>query len=576
MRVCVRVQAILHHKWDKCVSIPYILVSDEAGGVWIFLQPEKAAATVENSCYIISNLEKQKLVNQYILSSTSATSILPTKKVFKKTLLCIKCEKVIDIIHGEITYECGNCNTLFLDEGDDDIKRNYVYEVEHLNTRTGLSTKSSLSHTAIPVVEEDKRCFACVSIDSECIVPCHWTQRCYLKSKHANDTLTDRRCTDERWVRDLLVDGCLTYNGNYWCMCSTDMCNSGDFESIRGFDDCSNSPCTEGTICLDTKDGFNCICPPWQDDCTYWLNCETMTGQVPEELIPLLLKEAADDSNDEDSKSKSCLGDPCGLDGICIPMPEDKYVCLCQNRIIAAKSCEESHINPCEPNNPCRNGRCVPHVRGGFRCKCNAGWHGRRCDQGNSYCAKYNPCINNGTCYDDKDTYKCHCIDNFHGRRCEKATRRCSVPQCFNGGVCVNTVDNFKCICPIDYEGQRCDMNIDDCRIDSCTNNGTCIDLVHDFRCQCTTGFTGNVCQYDLRECNDTLCLNLGTCYIGFEGFAQCNCNQVFTGLFCETRIHPCFPNPCTHGGTCVSRGNKVACLCRPKFTGNQCEITLD
>ena len=73
-------------------------------------------------------------------------------------------------------------------------------------------------------------------------------------------------------------------------MCSTDLCNSGDFTSIRGmlryirrefrymrsnfnlllgYDDCSNDPCPSGTICLDTKDGFSCICPPWQDDCTY-------------------------------------------------------------------------------------------------------------------------------------------------------------------------------------------------------------------------------------------------------------------------------------------------------------------
>ena len=36
-----------------------------------------------------------------------------------------------------------------------------------------------------------------------------------------------------------------------------------------GYDDCSNDPCPSGTMCLDTKDGFSCICPPWQDDCTY-------------------------------------------------------------------------------------------------------------------------------------------------------------------------------------------------------------------------------------------------------------------------------------------------------------------
>jgi len=40
--------------------------------------------------------------------------------------------------------------------------------------------------------------------------------------------------------------------------------------------------------------------------------------------------------------------------------------------------------------------------------------------------------------------------------------------------------------------------------------------------------------------------------------------------------VHPCFPNPCTNGGTCVARGNKVACLCRNKFTGNQCEKRVD
>jgi hypothetical protein len=40
--------------------------------------------------------------------------------------------------------------------------------------------------------------------------------------------------------------------------------------------------------------------------------------------------------------------------------------------------------------------------------------------------------------------------------------------------------------------------------------------------------------------------------------------------------VHPCFPNPCTNGGTCVARGNKIACLCRNRFTGNQCEKRLD
>jgi hypothetical protein len=82
-----------------------------------------------------------------------------------------------------------------------------------------------------------------------------------------------------------------------------------------------------------------------------------VTGLVPEELLPLLLKEAAGENAEEgrefffeknfreklflDSESSPCAREPCGLEGVCIPMPDDKYVCLCQNRVIAAKSCDE-------------------------------------------------------------------------------------------------------------------------------------------------------------------------------------------------------------------------------------------
>ncbi|CAF0865424.1 unnamed protein product [Rotaria sordida] len=514
----------------------------------------------------------------------------------------------------------------------------------HIILSTPVTKKKTNHPSELFVSDEDKHCYACKDANDECMTPCHWTQRCYIKAKHANATINERQCTTQQWARELLADGCITYMQTYWCMCSSDMCNGGDLDSIRGFEDCSKNPCQDGTICLDTKEGFNCICAPWQDDCTRsyqvgcscknggrcimnygsygcecpygytGINCETLTGLVPEELLPLLLKEAAVDNAEDDSESSPCAGEPCGLDGVCIPMPDDKYVCLCQNRVIAAKSCDEARMDPCAPHNPCRNGRCISNERGGFQCKCRTGWSGRRCDQVSSYCAKYNPCLNNGTCHDDGESYRCQCSDNFMGHRCERMEKSCSSPQCFNGGVCVNTATSFKCICPIDFEGQRCDLkwndcashscqhgstcidgiasytcqcakgftgkyceiNIDDCRMDSCMNNGTCIDLVHDYRCQCLPGFTGRMCQYDLRKCNDTLCRNYGTCYMGFDGYAQCHCNQIYTGVFCETRVHPCFPNPCTNGGTCVARGNKIACLCRNKFTGNQCEKHVD
>jgi hypothetical protein len=79
--------------------------------------------------------------------------------------------------------------------------------------------------------------------------------------------VTDRRCTDERWVYELLYDGCFDYSNRYWCVCSSSYCNNGNLQSIRGDDDCSLLPCPSGTICLDTYDGYKCICPPWENTC---------------------------------------------------------------------------------------------------------------------------------------------------------------------------------------------------------------------------------------------------------------------------------------------------------------------
>ena len=45
-----------------------------------------------------------------------------------------------------------------------------------------------LSLLELVVSDEDKRCYACKDADEECVTSCHWTQRCYIKAKHANAT----------------------------------------------------------------------------------------------------------------------------------------------------------------------------------------------------------------------------------------------------------------------------------------------------------------------------------------------------------------------------------------------------
>ncbi|CAF4756472.1 unnamed protein product, partial [Rotaria magnacalcarata] len=284
-------------------------------------------------------------------------------------------------------------------------------------------SSSVVGRSAISIIEEDKRCFACPTIpdtgpNSRCIVPCHYNQRCYLKASNANATLADRRCTDERWVRDLLVDGCLTYNGQYWCMCSTDLCNSGDFTSIRGYDDCSNEPCPWGTICLDTKDGFSCICPPWQDDCTYGSN----------------------------------IGCSCKNGGRCL-MGLGSFICECPYGY-NGMNCETRDI--CIPN-PCMNGgTCQSQGLLSFTCQCRPGFQGLTCQICDA-CIP-NPCQNGGTCVSDEMTgyFRCSCPPGYTGRTCDinnavtfPPFNPCSPNPCQNGGTCQPTnAGSFMCMCP--------------------------------------------------------------------------------------------------------------------------------
>lgn len=184
-----------------------------------------------------------------------------------------------------------------------------------------------LGRSAISIVEEDKRCFACRTlpesgVNSHCIVPCHYNQRCYLKATHANATRKKGMWpsrTDEsiflifsdgsslyewtmgtrftrRWLsnpqRSILVSvldrslQCRWFRDHSrYVYRPVDFFFPWRFDS--GYDDCSNDPCPSSTVCLDTKDGFSCICPPWQEDCIYSKRKISSSEDIDERLYVL-------------------------------------------------------------------------------------------------------------------------------------------------------------------------------------------------------------------------------------------------------------------------------------------------
>ncbi|NWR90257.1 CUBN protein, partial [Furnarius figulus] len=336
---------------------------------------------------------------------------------------------------------------------------------------------------------------------------------------------------------------------------------------------CSSNPCKNSGTCVNSLDGFFCLCPSnWQGPlCSVDVDeCQIFAG--------------------------TALG--CQNGATCVNTPGD-YSCSCTPETYGPHCA--SKFDDCQRGSEilCEHGLCIDEERDQpnrpkYRCVCDTGWmsppDSPACSTDIDECSLPNyPCSQDPfvQCHNTLGSYSCDpCPTGWQGNgyscqdidECANSNGGCSTAPMVQ---CINTIGSFRCgLCPPGYEGdgQNCNQ-IDVCSI----NNGGCYPLATCTStpgpmpfCSCPSGYTGsgygpNGCSPLSDICQlQNPCAN-GQCLAMVSGYF-CLCNAGWTGLNCTENIDECISNPCQNGGSCTDGINGYSCECTSAWTGPQCQ----